>query len=113
MAEIICIMCPKGCRLSVDEESFAVKGAQCARGVEYGAAELKNPTRVLTSTVKITGAAHRRCPVRTRAAIPKAKLFEVMRVLDAIELTAPVREGQVVINDVCGTGVALIAARDM
>ncbi len=113
MTEMICIMCPKGCRLVVDEASFAVTGAQCERGIAYGAAELKNPTRVLTSTVKISGAAHRRCPVRTRAAIPKSKLFDAMRLLDGIALLAPVKEGQVIIEDLCGTKVALIAARDM
>ena len=72
MKELVCIVCPKGCRLKVDEENdYAVTGNACPRGAVYGHGESKNPTRVLTSTVKITGGLYRRCPVKTDAAVPK------------------------------------------
>jgi len=112
MKELICIVCPKGCHLKVDEENgFAVTGNSCPRGAEYGKAELTNPTRVITSTVCITGAAHRRCPVKTNGAIPKGVIFDAMRTLDGITLTAPVALGQVVVKDVCGTGIDFVASR--
>lgn len=57
MKELICIVCPKGCHLHVDEnEDYRVSGQGCARGAEYGKKELTNPTRVITSTVKVRGA---------------------------------------------------------
>jgi len=113
MAKIICTLCPKGCHLAVDEQSFAVTGNDCKRGIDFGVSELQNPVRVITSTVKINGAIHRRLPVRTTAAIPKRLIHDTMRLLDSVELTAPVKIGQVVVDDVCGTGVAFIASRSM
>ena len=101
MKELICIVCPKGCQLKVDEENgCAVTGNGCPRGAEYGKSELLHPTRVLTSTVKVQGGLHRRLPVKTSALIPKGMLFEVMRTL-------------VVVPNVLGTGVDIIATRSM
>ena len=66
MTDLICIVCPKGCHLHVDEENgYAVTGNSCPRGADYGKKELVNPTRVITSTVKITGGIHNRLPVKT------------------------------------------------
>ena len=114
MTDVICIVCPKGCHLRVDEEhDFAVTGNLCPRGVTYGRDELKNPVRFVTSTVKITGAALRRCPVRTKAAIPKGLIFEAIRLLDNVELCAPVAEGAIVVPDICGTGIPWVTTRDM
>ena len=68
MKELICIVCPKGCHLKVDEENgYAVTGNSCPRGAEYGKKELVNPTRVITSTVKVEGGALRRVSVKTTA----------------------------------------------
>ncbi len=112
MKELICIVCPKGCHLQVDEENgYKVTGNGCPRGVEYGAAELQHPVRVLTSTVQLTGCSARRCPVKTAGSIPKELMFDAMRVLDTVVLTAPVQVGQVVVPDLLGTGVAVVAAK--
>ena len=114
MKELICICCPKGCHLHVDEENgYQVSGNGCPRGAEYGKNEIVNPTRVLTSTVKIEGAAYRRCPVRTAQPIPKGKLFEVMTALDSVQLTAPVSAGDIALENAAGTGVNVIVTRTM
>lgn len=114
MTELICIVCPKGCHLKVDEErDFAVTGHGCERGIAYGQAEVKAPTRVLTSTVQVEGGLYRRCPVKTAGVIPKGLLFEAVKTLDDVRLTAPVRAGQVVVRDVCGTGVDIVTTRGM
>ena len=114
MKELICIVCPKGCHLKVDEENgYKVTGNACERGAEYGHKELTNPTRVITSTVKAKGGLYARCPVKTAAPIPKGLIFEAMKLLDEVEVCAPVKVGDVIIEDICGTGVALVAARDL
>ena len=114
MKELVCIVCPRGCRLRVDEENgCAVTGNSCPRGAKYGKNEVSNPTRVLTSTVKLTGGRYRRCLVKTRQAVPKGKLMEIMRLLDGVELAAPVKTGQVVLPDAAGTGVDVVATKDM
>lgn len=114
MTHLICIVCPKGCHLSVDEENgFAVTGNGCPRGAEYGKKELTNPTRVVTSTVKIRGGAHSRCPVKTNRAIPKGMVFRAMAELNKVVLVSPVRRGDAVIRNFLGTGADLVVTRSM
>ena len=114
MKELICIVCPQGCRLRVDEDrDCAVTGNRCERGADYGRTELLNPTRVLTSTVDVLGSHIARCPVKTAGAIPKAKIFEAMELVRAVKVSAPVKSGQVIIKNLLGTGVDLVATRDM
>lgn len=112
MKELICIVCPNGCHLQVDEENgYQVTGNTCPRGEAYGRNELLHPTRVLTGTVRLHGAALARCPVKTAGAIPKEKLLDAARALCAVDAAAPVRRGDVVLANVCGTGVDVVAAR--
>ncbi len=112
MKELVCITCPRGCRLFVDDENgYTVTGNACERGAEYGKNELTNPVRMITSTVKMTGSRYTRCPVRTSAPIPKDKIFDIMKELDKVELKVPVEIGDVVIENVLGTGSNIIAAR--
>lgn len=114
MTELTCIGCPLGCRLTVDEENdYAVTGNSCKRGADYGRNELKNPTRVLTTTVEAEGGIHGRCPVRTESAIPKSKLFDAMKELGKVKVKAPVKCGDVVLHDILGTGINVIATRDL
>ena len=112
MTHLICITCPKGCRLTVDEDNdYAVTGNACPRGAVYGKNELKNPVRVVTSTVRTNSAEYPRCPVKTSGAIPKGKMFEAMRLLDAVTLEVPVKSGDVVISDLFGTGIDFVACK--
>lgn len=114
MTQLICILCPKGCLLQVDEANgYAVTGNQCPRGVEYGRNELLHPTRSVSSTVRVEGASHRCCPVKTDGPIPKALVLAAVATLDRLVLTAPVRRGQVVVKNICGTGRNFITTRDL
>lgn len=114
MKELVCIVCPKGCHLKVDEENdYQVTGFSCQRGEEYGRQELLHPTRVLTSTVRVTGGLHARLPVKTNGVIPKEKMMEAMHLLDTVCVQAPVKAGQVILPDILGTGVSFIATRSL
>ncbi len=114
MTELTCIGCPMGCRLMVDEENdYAVTQNGCKRGIDYGKNELKNPTRVLTTTVSAEGGIHSRCPVRTEALIPKGMLFEAMKELQKVTVKAPVKCGDTVVENLLDTGVNVIATRDL
>ncbi len=114
MKELVCIVCPKGCRLHVDEENdFSVTGHSCPRGAEYGHNEIKNPTRVLTSTVRLEGGLYRRCPVKTDKAVPKRLLLDIMQALNAVSLNAPVKAGQVVLANVCRTDANVIVTKNL
>lgn len=113
MTEVICTVCPKGCHLQVDEQNgYAVTGNACARGQAYGKKELTNPTRVITSTVRIKGAQIPRLPVKTNVDIPKGAIFAAMGVLDGLTLDAPVHVGDVVAK-IPGVDAAFVATRTL
>lgn len=111
--EMICITCPMGCHLTVDTETLEVTGNTCLRGEEYAREELTAPKRVITSTVKIKGGIHNRVPVKTDGSIPKDFNFKCMDELAKIELVSPVKVGDIVIENVLGTGVNVVVCRDM
>lgn len=113
--ELICIVCPKGCHLTAEQtaEGWQITGYGCPRGQQYGVAEMTNPTRVVTSTVRITGGIHPRLPVKTDGALPRSLVEEAVRMLDTVEVTAPVTCGQVILGNIGGTGINFVASRDM
>ena len=114
MKELVCIVCPKGCRLHVDDENnYKVTGNACPRGIKYGQDELKNPTRVLTSTVKIKGGLYHRCPVKTDGVVPKGSLMNIMDALNDVELQSPVHIGDIVIANVAGTNTNIVATKNL
>ena len=114
MTELICIVCPKGCHLHVDEKNdFAVTGNSCPRGEAYGKTELSNPTRVLTSMIRVQNGTIACCSVKTNAGIPKASIFEAMETLKPVRVKAPVHIGDVIVKNVCDTGVDWIATKNV
>lgn len=111
--EMICIVCPVGCHINVDTETLAVEGNACPRGAVYGKEELTAPKRVVTSTVKIKNALDHRCPIKTTAGIPKELNFKLMDELKKIELNAPVKRGDIIIENVFNTGINVVVTKDM
>ncbi|WP_059066234.1 DUF1667 domain-containing protein [Mediterraneibacter massiliensis] len=113
--ELICICCPVGCRLTVlsDGEDMEIQGNRCKRGKEYAAHEMLHPMRSLTTTIRVKGGADKRVPVRTKQEIPKEKIMECMAALKKTEAAAPVKIGDVVVKNIAGTGVDMIAAKDI
>lgn len=113
MKTLTCIVCPRGCTLRVDISKEEVTGHGCARGKDYGLTEVKNPTRVLTTTVAIENAIQPRLPVKTASPIPKGKLQEAMTVIGGIRVSAPVKIGDVILRNLLDTGVDLVACQTM
>lgn len=113
--ELICTVCPKGCRLLVYKEGDTLVrvDAGCLRGKRYAEQELSDPRRMVASTVKISGASHTLLPVYTSAPFPKPQIQELMSALRQINLQAPVHSGDVVAANMLGTGIDILASRDM
>lgn len=110
--EMTCILCPMGCRLTVTQDGqnrVSVSGNTCKRGAQYGEQELLNPMRVVTSSVRITGASMPLCPVKTQSAVPKDKIFEVLSEIRSVRAAAPIEIGAVLRENLAGTGVNLVA----
>lgn len=113
--ELICISCPMGCHLTVEGEegNYVVSGHTCKNGEKYGIEEVTNPQRVVPSTVVIKGALTARLPVKTADTIPKSKIFDCMKALETVVVEAPVQLGDVIVPNVCGTGVDVVATKTM
>ncbi|MBP3636962.1 MAG: DUF1667 domain-containing protein [Clostridia bacterium] len=112
---ITCISCPVGCRMTVTLENGAfvsVTGNTCKRGEVYARQECVAPERMVTAVIPVKGAAMP-LSVKTRTPIPKAKINACMQALAQVEITAPVHMGDVVLPDVCGTGVDIIATKSV
>ena len=107
---ITCIRCPIGCQLTVevtDGVVTKVEGNLCKRGVEYAQSECVHPVRTLTTTVRVLNGDP--LPVRSKEPLPKEMIFACMDVMRTVAVTAPVAAGTVIVADICGTGVDMIA----
>lgn len=109
--ELTCIRCPMGCLLTVtvDGEKISVTGNTCSRGEVYGRNEVVNPLRTVTGSVRVRGGSLRIVSVKTAAEIPKGKIFDVMKEIKNKTVDAPVNTGDVVIENVAGTGADIVA----
>jgi CxxC motif-containing protein len=113
----LCIGCPLGCRLEVEEdedhEIVEVRGHSCKKGERFARQEHVDPRRMLTTTVAVRGGTLARLPVRTADTIPKHLVLPVCERLRSVEVTAPVSMGDVVLPDALGSGVDVVASRDL
>lgn len=111
--EIICTVCPRGCTVTVEGEGKqiqSVEGYSCKRGLEFASSEFSNPVRLLTTTVKIAGQDNALLPVRSAKPIPKDLLFQCMEVLKTVAVQTPIASHDVIVADICGSGVDIIAS---
>jgi CxxC motif-containing protein len=113
--ELTCICCPLGCPLTVtiEGEEIKVTGNSCNRGLEYGRKEVLSPTRMVTSTVPVIGGELDMVSVKTGQDIPKDKIFDCMKEIRNVTVNAPVSIGDVIIADCAGTGVSIVATRNV
>lgn len=109
--EMICICCPMGCHLRVAREGNEVRvtGFTCKRGETYGIQEMTCPMRTVTSSVRVTGGARPVCSVKTREQVPKAAIEQVLEAIRTMNVQAPVHIGDVLAENIAGTGAKLVA----
>ena len=112
---LVCVSCPLGCPIEVEIENgevISVTGNTCKRGDAYARTEVTHPVRSLTSTVKLVGGVHPIVPVKTSAPVPKEKLAECMKAINAASIKAPVKIGDVIIENILGTGANIVATNN-
>lgn len=111
--EMTCINCPMGCQLTVtiDDNDIKVSGNTCPRGETYAKDEVLHPTRIVTSTIEVNNGQRVSC--KTKLAIPKDKIFDVMKEIKNTKCSAPIKIGEVLIKDVCGTGIDIVATKNV
>ena len=107
MKEMICIVCPAGCKLEIDK-NLAVSGNGCKKGAEFAVAEMTNPMRTLCSTARTAFDDVPVLPVRLSGEIPKGRIFDVMKEINKVTVRERIGLGAVIIADVLGLGVDVI-----
>lgn len=113
---LTCICCPMGCQITVEtngNEIISVTGNTCKRGDTYARKEITAPSRTVTTTVRVTGGTSPAVSVKTRSDIPKGMIFECIRCLKDITVKAPVQIGDVILSNAAGTGVDIIATKNV
>ena len=113
---LICIGCPMGCPLVVkikDGEVQSVEGNTCKRGSIYGKKEVTNPTRIVTTTVRVSGGTENTVSVKTKEDIPKSRIFDCIRELKEVTVPVPVQIGDIILHNVAGTGVDIVATKNI
>lgn len=110
--ELICIRCPRGCHLKVDEQ-LNVEGNLCPRGQAYGKQEVSDPRRILTSTCRIDSSKVRVVAVKTASDISKNLIFKAMRIVNQTHVRVPIHIGDVIVKDIAGSGVDLVATENV
>ena len=114
--ELTCIGGPMGCQITVTLDGGEVKnveGNTCRKGDQYARAEVTHPVRVVTSSVAAEGGEIAQVSVKTAGDIPKESIAAIMEALADVRVMAPVRIGDVIVRDICGTGVDIVATRNV
>ncbi len=111
--QITCIVCPRGCQITVEDtqEGLKVTGNSCSRGKEHAIAECTHPVRTLTSSVRVSNRADTMVSVKSEAPVPKEKMMEIMEMIRRTQTQAPVKMGEVLLDNVYGTRI--IATREI
>ncbi|MDJ0955182.1 MAG: DUF1667 domain-containing protein [Acidimicrobiia bacterium] len=115
--QYLCIGCPLGCRLEVDEDPAGdiveIRGFSCRKGKTFAEREHTDPRRMITTTVGVTGGLWARLPVHATEEMPKHQMWDVIDLLRTVSVTAPVAMGDVVVAGILGSEVDVVASRDM
>ncbi len=112
---ITCIICPVGCSLTATgiKGNLVIEGNECNRGEKYARSEYTNPLRTLTGTVLIKEAILPRLPVRSENPITRQLFLRAAAELNRLVVTAPIKRGAVISEDLAGSGIRLLATRDL
>ena len=111
--KITCVTCPMGCSIKVEMtesgEITSISGNTCPRGEKYAKDEITHPLRSLATTVRVNDGVYNVVPCKSSAPLPKEKIFDCMKVINSIQAQAPVKLGDVLAENICSTGVNIVA----
>ncbi len=119
--KITCITCPLGCKLKINIENnkiVSISGSQCKKGIKFAEGEIKDPRRILTTTIKLKAqgrkeTASSRLPVRSVAPAPKDKILEIIKEVRKTKISPPVKMGDIIAKNIIGSGVDIIASMNI
>jgi len=113
---LICTVCPVACNMTIEgqrKDNYIVSGNKCDKGKSYAIQEIKNPVRIFTSTINITGGSIKRLPIRSKEPVPKNIIREIITPIREIKVKAPIKKGDVIIKNILGSGIDIVASRSV
>lgn len=113
---LVCIVCPISCKLSIEEHNegeYEIIGNKCNKGKDYAIQEVKNPVRIFTTTINIKGGIIKRLPVRSKEPVPKNIIEKLIEPVKSVNVYAPVKKGDIIVKNVFGLGVDIVASRSV
>ena len=112
--KITCILCPIGCEITIKKKNLSIiKGAKCNKGIKYSKNEITNPTRIITTSILVKNGNLPLVSVKTSKPIPKNKINNVLELIKAKSIEAPVKIGDIIIKNILETGSDIIATRSI
>ena len=114
--KLVCIVCPNSCEMEVHldgDEIKSIKGNLCPRGIDYVRKELLSPERNIASTIEVSGGVISLVSVKSAKEIPRERIMDVMDAIAGVKIEAPVKAGDILVNDVAGTGVDIVATKNV
>lgn len=116
VSKLICTVCPKGCEIIILEKDggkHEIYKNKCEKGKEYVLQEIKNPLRIFTTTVKVKGGNLSRIAVRSKEPVPKDIVVKLIKPLRKIEVTAPINKGDIIVKNILGLDIDIVASRSI
>lgn len=113
---LICTVCPIACNITVENkenDKYKIRGNKCEKGEVYAVQEIKNPVRIFTSTVNISGGNIKRLPIRSKVPVSKNIISEIIKPIREIQVNAPIKKGDIIIENILGSGVDIVASRSV
>lgn len=110
--EFVCIVCPRGCQLKIDD-NMNVTGNFCPRGKEYAISEVTNPTRIITSSIRVSNRDDMLVSVKTTKPVPKGSIFQVMEIINGLSISAPCHIGTVVYHRVLDLDIDIVITKEV
>ena len=114
--EVTCIVCPIGCKILIKTDGKDIQGIsgyKCKQGIKYAHSEALDPRRMLTSSVFVKDGKWPLVSVKTSKAVPKNKIFDVLKTIKNTRTKAPIKSGQILIKNVAGTSIDIIATKNV
>ncbi|AGK97024.1 DUF1667 domain-containing protein [Clostridium pasteurianum] len=114
--KLICTVCPTACKISITENkegNYQVAGNRCEKGKNYAIQEIENPVRIFTTTINIKGGNIKRLPVRSKEPVSKSIVTDLVKPVKEIEINAPVKKGDIIIENILGLGIDIVASRSV
>ena len=114
--EITCIVCPLGCKILLKKTRCQVEvlsGNKCKQGIDYAINEALDPRRMLTTSVLVENGEWALVSVKSSDPVQKDKVFAVLREIRKIKVKAPVKAGDIIIKNVIGTGIDILATKSI